>query len=949
MTATPPTADDRTVRLRWRVHTTAPQGATWAAFSDTDRFNRLAGLGLRFEQQPKPDGSVARTGRTRHLGLLLTWREDPVRYDAPHSFRIERTYDNGPVSRTASTLHLTVDETGTAIAMETELWPRRGFLRALVEVDARATLQPRLARALRAVVAALDKGQPVPDAAPPPLGKEARRRLDTAAALVQPPALADFLHGFLIDAPLAQQDRMHPMALARHWRRPLPEVVLACLDGVRSGLLALRWELLCPSCKLPNATSAALTLRPGHVHCTSCQIAYDASFPDSVAVVFRPAPAIRAFELPIDCLSSPGRTPHLIAQAPLNPGDDVAWQVSLLPGHYALRTVPPTETASLLVAESRPDTHPIGDLSLVLSTAGLQPAILRATSGRVTLRLRSKLALPVQLLVERRWQAPDVMTAGELFEIPGVTDRLPPEALAPDVAAQVLRGTVLAVHVLRGGLAAQAAVESLLASSEPRSLQVANGTIVASWAEPATPLALAGRLQGALFLSSAMAVGPMVELQEGRRRVPAGGLAYQATEKAQQAEPGEVVLLGGFDADPDLQAALEARADRILLHPRTATLVALAASPAAKKLRPANTRELDTSPDARIEFIDRDGPVLQLPPTGSEPGPGDLVAGRFRLAEALGRGGFGTVFAARDETSGVDAVVKLLHGDIASQPAQVQRFYNEGRLTARLHHPHCVQVLDYGHAADGRLYLAMERLHGDELAQVLAREGSLDPVRAMRLAIQALQGLHEAHRQGRVHRDVKPANLFVCAAGQAGESLKVIDFGIAVDTTGQTIQPTEHGTVGTPLYMSPEQVRGGAIDGRSDVYALGIVLYQSLSGRLPFEDNSTVALLVARVTEAPVPLVDRCKQPLPPGLADLVMRALNVGVEARYPDAEAMRQALQRAMDASGDAEGWRANRVKWREDGHVVGEGAAPSSAGQVSEDGAYTVVMTERIPTGS
>ncbi|MBI5611005.1 MAG: serine/threonine protein kinase, partial [Deltaproteobacteria bacterium] len=234
-------------------------------------------------------------------------------------------------------------------------------------------------------------------------------------------------------------------------------------------------------------------------------------------------------------------------------------------------------------------------------------------------------------------------------------------------------------------------------------------------------------------------------------------------------------------------------------------------------------------------------------------------------------------------------------------------FFDEGRLAARLVHPHVVEVHEWGLAEDGRLFVAMERLNGRELGEILAKTRTLDPVRALRLSREALAGLAEAHRQGLVHRDIKPANLFVVGEGTPNESCKVIDFGIALDLTGQVASPEQAGSVvGTPMYMAPEQVRGEPLDGRCDVYAMGIVLYQTLAGGLPFVGDTMMAMLVARLVQSPRPLDQACEQPLPQGVAALVERALALDPKGRPASAAIMAGEVERLLAAAGNPARWK-------------------------------------------
>lgn len=225
-----------------------------------------------------------------------------------------------------------------------------------------------------------------------------------------------------------------------------------------------------------------------------------------------------------------------------------------------------------------------------------------------------------------------------------------------------------------------------------------------------------------------------------------------------------------------------------------------------------------------------------------------LVADRYRLDAAIGRGGMGEVWRATDEVLGRPVAVKLLLGD-GSDPSAAARFRLEAQTAARLGHPHVVAVFDFG-SWDGRFFLVMELVEGDSLAQLLEAGHLLGAERAAVVAAQAAAGLAAAHQQGIVHRDIKPGNLMLDATG----SVKIGDFGIArfVDDPAAGLTMTGQ-IVGTSLYLAPERALGRTAGPASDVYALGCVLYQLLTGRPPFQGDSATALLYQHIDSAPVP------------------------------------------------------------------------------------------------
>jgi serine/threonine-protein kinase len=218
------------------------------------------------------------------------------------------------------------------------------------------------------------------------------------------------------------------------------------------------------------------------------------------------------------------------------------------------------------------------------------------------------------------------------------------------------------------------------------------------------------------------------------------------------------------------------------------------------------------------------------------------------------------VWAARDVTAGSAVAVKLFHAEVSRDPLAARRFQREVSLAARLDHPHIVRLLHHGLAPDGRLFLVMERITGGSLAQLLAsRGGHLPLAQVFRLAQQILSALELAHAAGIVHRDLKPANVLLQPSGAGEPTVKLCDFGLAKSfgpeadrSTMHELSSNVHGELcGTPEYMSPEQVRNEPVDGRADLYALGVILYQCLVGEVPFRARSAMAVASRQLTEPP--------------------------------------------------------------------------------------------------
>ena len=277
---------------------------------------------------------------------------------------------------------------------------------------------------------------------------------------------------------------------------------------------------------------------------------------------------------------------------------------------------------------------------------------------------------------------------------------------------------------------------------------------------------------------------------------------------------------------------------------------------------------------------DRSGPTSNVGRYG-QPRPdrllGSFLAGKYRILEKIGEGGMGTVFLASQEPIDRQVAVKVLHHSLTNDDVAVRRFKREARVISRMRHPNTVTVYDFGQTQAGELYLVMEFLEGQTVAQLLRTEGPLPGLRASRIIRQACGSLSEAHDFGIIHRDLKPDNIFLTRYGDTQDFVKVLDFGLVKLGDSETMHRlTQQGKVyGTPRYMAPEQAEGKPIDHRSDIYTLGVVLYELLMGRPLFTAETMVALLVKHIQTPPPPMAAvRPDLNVDPRLESLVMWAL---------------------------------------------------------------------------
>ncbi|HXU74238.1 MAG TPA: protein kinase [Polyangia bacterium] len=282
-----------------------------------------------------------------------------------------------------------------------------------------------------------------------------------------------------------------------------------------------------------------------------------------------------------------------------------------------------------------------------------------------------------------------------------------------------------------------------------------------------------------------------------------------------------------------------------------------------------------------------------------DPYAGTTLVGKYHITELIGVGAMGRVYRADHLQLDAQVAVKLLSPDVASDTQSLKRFQTEARAASRLRHPNTIQVYDFGQSDTGILFLVMELLRGRNLAQIIADEPPLSPPRMVDLLGQALSALDEAHAAGVVHRDFKPENIFVETLRTGKEHVKVLDFGIAKLRGEADANLTSRGAVcGTPDYMSPEQIRGEELDARSDVYAAGVVLYETMTGTRPFaSDGPLIDVLMSHLNLQPQPPSKRRPDlTIPRALEQVCLRALDKNRENRFRSAAEMKQAMESAV-----------------------------------------------------
>ena len=312
---------------------------------------------------------------------------------------------------------------------------------------------------------------------------------------------------------------------------------------------------------------------------------------------------------------------------------------------------------------------------------------------------------------------------------------------------------------------------------------------------------------------------------------------------------------------------------------------------------------------AEARTCESDGTRLLIISASDDPLVGTTLVGKFTVTKLLGKGGFGAVYSGIQHPVEREVAIKVLHKEHASSETQVKRFFLEARSIGRLRSQHTIQLYDFGQADDGALYMAMELAPGEPLSKLIRRERRLGVARAVRILAQVCESLEEAHRHGVIHRDLKPDNIMVEDRHGHPDFVKVLDFGIAKLLDGGEFQSmTASGIIqGTPSYMSPEQVRGQTLTPASDLYSLGVILFQALAGQVPLKRETPMATALAHVTDEPPDLGQLV--PSPPARVVALVTALLAKKPADRPSsAEALRAEL---LEIAGSA---------------PVGEGGTPA-----------------------
>jgi len=868
------------LELSWTLRFQGTAQEAWEVFSDTHLMNRRVGMKVRYEQSHDADGTPHRSGIMAAFGRDVRFREDTFDYEAPHRVYIQRDFDEGPVR--TYTLSINIHELAdqeTQVDYGVTWFPRNPAARLFVRGIFPAVYGPPISRALADIEKALGEDQfREPGEARFTLHPNSGSLIRDLCTKLEDREIAGLLQRVLLEGDDEEVRRIQPVVFARVWSLPLPRLLDAFLESVMLGLLEVRWELLCPSCQGPSTRNLKLDPEGLEGHCPSCNIAYVGNFADSVGASFAIPSHLRDVDPAVLCVGSPSWTPHILARAELPPRATTTWELELPAGGYRLRELGSIQGAHLEVREGVSTDQAV----ITVEEGGPRPLRLLVGAGRIQIVVRSRRSIPLRVVLEDRWYPRDVLTAGQLLERPRARELLPDHTLPSDLSCVIRPVGIIATELLDEVDEQTSHLRKLFESLQPRQIVVSQSAVYSTWPSLSIALDAAARLEGAWQLFNSVSHGAVLEVEVGGRREPTGRALEDASGGLRSALPGRSVMSDRARRHPEVEELMQ----------REQPSIGLEEGP-----------RFEDRQDFLVEFLDAQptpflAPTEPLLPTIDGLN-GCLFGGHYQLADCLGTGGFGVVYDALNQDDEERCVVKLLRPELFTGVEAVQLFFREARALSLLESPSIVRFKDFGHDEQGRLFLVMEHLKGCDLEDLLVEQQQTSTQRAVSVAVGVLTGLAATHAAGLLHRDIKPANIFLVENEDGSESVRLIDFGIAVDQVAVKEEDEEGKVVGTLPYMSVEQLQAEALSPAIDTYALGVVLWRMMVGALPYPELSPMQSAVERVRKGTLPIREVAPE-VPTELAEIIDKSLAQDPHDRFPSANAMREAL---LDIAADLE----------------------------------------------
>jgi class 3 adenylate cyclase len=573
----------KTEKRIWTWHVDRPAEAMWSVLADTARLNEVSRVPRhQIDEIPQPDGAVVYIGRARIGPFALEWREKPANWVSGQWFEHCRYFRRGPLALLCARLRVVPEGAGSRIDYEIEAAPANWLGRLLLATGFFPGVQLSYAKMLREAAAFAGGERETPfEFEAPPVGPEVRGRVDRLVAEIEATPHGHGLARRLAELILKGQEvdlwHIRPLALARQWRSEPLATIEACLQAVKAGLLELRWDLLCPRCRVAKAWVGTLDRLPRGAHCPSCNIDYDADFSRNVEAGFRPSPALRKLESGEYCLFGPMSTPHIKLQIHLEPGETRRVPAALAPGPYRLRSLEPGPECEV--------AHQGGGFPELIVTADQVIAGPLAPTGEIAISNRSD--RPRVAIIEDRAWIRDCLTADRLTALQAFRDLFSGDVLRPgdEVAiAQVtlmftdLKGSTAlyerigdaaAYHLVRDHFAFLAAE---VRASEGAIVKTIGDAVMAAFAEPAAAVRAALAIQshvarfnaehgseagrGDIIIKLGLHKGPCIVVTLNERLDYFGGTVNLAARLQGRSEGGDIVLSAALLAEPEVKALL---------------------------------------------------------------------------------------------------------------------------------------------------------------------------------------------------------------------------------------------------------------------------------------------------------------------------------------------------------------------------------------------------------